>query len=101
MGPRLELQQLFEDLLGSDNVYFQPPPSVHMQYPAIRYQPDFIQPEHADNIVYFKSKRYLVTVIDPDPDSVIPDQVASLEYCSFDRFYTAGNLNHNVFKLFF
>lgn len=101
MAPRPELQQLFEDLLGSENAYFQPPPSVHMNYPCIVYKPDFILSEWADNVSYVRSRRYLVTVIDENPDSAIPDAVAALPYCSYDRFYTAGNLNHNVFKLFF
>jgi hypothetical protein len=101
MAPRLELQQLFEDLLQSENAYFQPPPSVNMQYPAIVYKPDFILPDHADNIPYLMTKRYLVTTIDRDPDSDLPNKIAALPMCSFDRFYTFGNLNHNVFKLFF
>ena len=40
MAPRLDLQKLLVELLGSDNVYFQPPPSVQMNYPAIVYKLD-------------------------------------------------------------
>lgn len=99
MAPRLELQTLFEEMV--DNVYFQPPPSVSMKYPCIRYERNFILAEHADNKPYKQANRYLVTVIDRNPDSVIPDQVAALPLCVYDRFYTADNLNHHVFKLFF
>lgn len=37
MGTRLELQNKLEELLGSRHVYFQPPESVKMEYPAIKY----------------------------------------------------------------
>ena len=30
MAPRLELDQILRDILGSANVYFQPPESVKM-----------------------------------------------------------------------
>ena len=37
MANRLDLQALLEDLLGSRNVYYQPPESDKMNYPAIVY----------------------------------------------------------------
>ena len=101
MGQRLELQALLTDILGSDHVYFQPPPSVKMVYPCIVYRRDYVDVKHADGLPYSRKKRYQVTVIDRDPDSVIPDKIAELPSCTFDRFYTADNLNHDVFKLFF
>jgi hypothetical protein len=101
MAPRLELQELLVEILGNDQVYFQPPPTVSMDYPCIVYQRDFETSRFADDRPYFRRKRYQVTVIDRNPDSVIPDKVAELPLCMFDRFYTAENLNHDVFKLFF
>lgn len=101
MAPRLELHTILVGILGSENVYFQPPPTVKMEYPCIVYQPDFLLSDWADDVPYVRSKRYLVTVIDRNPDSDIPDKIQALERCVYDRFYTAANLNHNVFKLFF
>lgn len=101
MGQRSDLQALFADLLGSANVYFQPPPTLQMSYPCIVYRRDTINTQYADDNPYAQKKRYLVTVIDRDPDSEIPDKIASLPQCAYDRFYTADNLNHDVFKLFF
>lgn len=89
------------DLLGSSNVYFQPPPSVSMKYPCIVYRRDYATTIFADNTPYKNKKRYQITVIDPDPDSEIPDKVAKLPMCSFDRFFTADNLNHDIYNLFF
>lgn len=101
MAPRLSLQALLETLLGSGNVYFQPPASVQMLYPAIVYNRDDMDAEFAGNFPYRLTKRYQVTVISRDPDSGIPGKVAELPLCAFDRFYVADNLNHDVFKLYF
>ena len=101
MAQRLELQTVFVGILGSPNVYFQPPPTIKMEYPCIVYRRDYELANHADDIPYKRRKRYLVTVIDRNPDSDIPDKVADLPMCTYDRFYTADNLNHDVYKLFF
>lgn len=101
MGQRLELHEILKDILGTNQVYFQPPPTVSMDYPSIVYKRDYMKIEYADDNPYIHKKRYQVTVIDRNPDSIIPDKVAALPLCSFDRFYTADNLNHDVFKLFF
>jgi hypothetical protein len=100
MGQRLELQALLETL-GAAKVYFQPPTNVELEYPCIIYKRDSANTIFADNSPYRQTKRYMVTVIDRDPDSAIPDKVASLPMCIFARFYTADNLNHDVFDLFF
>lgn len=101
MAQRLELQSLLETLLGSRNVYFQPPPTVMLQYPCIIYNRDYINTDYAANKPYKHKKRYQITVIDRNPDSDIHEKVAALPLCSYDRFYTADNLNHDVYNLFF
>jgi len=101
MAPRSELQTLLRAILGTDHVYFQPPANVQLQYPCIIYHRDFANTAFADNDPYHYTKRYMVTVVDRDPDSVIPDKVANLPMCVVNRFYTADDLNHDVFNLFF
>lgn len=96
---RFDIQTLLEELCP--NVYFQPPANIQMQYPCIRYERDTGVTLFADDHPYRYSKRYLVTVIDQDPDSPIPDKVAALPSSTFNRFYTADNLNHDVFNIFF
>jgi len=101
MGLRRDLQDLLVEILDSDNVYFQPPNNVIIKYPCIVYNRELIVPTWAENKPYSLDNRYLVTVIDRDPESEIPDKIAALPKCVHDRFFTADNLNHNVFKLFF
>jgi hypothetical protein len=98
---RVTLQTFLENLIGSSNVYFQPPSNLSMQYPCIVYSRDSAETLFADNSPYRNTKRYQVTVIDRDPDSILPDKVAGLSLCSFERHFTADNLNHDVFNLYF
>lgn len=97
---RLQLHSLLLGLLGSENVYFQPPSNVEMLFPAIVYRLDNARTEYADNYPYSNTKRYQVTVIDRNPDSLIPDKVAALPMNSFNRFYVVDKLNHYVFNLY-
>lgn len=101
MGSRIELHEKLAGLLGSRNVYFQPPESIKMRYPAIVYSLSRIQPKHADNFKYKIDKAYDVTLIDPDPDSQFVDSLLEMEYCSFDRSFQSDNLNHFTFTLYF
>lgn len=96
---RYSLQKLLEDLLGSKNVYFQPPEGFKMQYPCIIYQKSDEYYRHADNIRYHERTVYDVTVIDCDPDSKIPHKVSKLNYCRFNRCFVSGNMYHNVYEL--
>ena len=101
MGSRQDLHELLVGILESDNVYFQAPPAHQLVYPCIIYSRSDADTKFSDNKPYTHQKRYVVTVIDRNPDSNIPGQIAMLPMCVFDRFYTADNLNHDVYKLFY
>lgn len=101
MAPRLELHDLLLDLLGSECVYFQEPPNTGMGYPAIVYALDSAKTIFADGTPYVIGDRYQVTVIDSDPDSLIPGKVRLLPMCLFAQRYVANNLNHSVYNLYF
>lgn len=101
MGTRLDLQTLLEGLLGSQHVYFQPPPGFMMSYPCIVYHRSNIRSTHADNYPYKHEKEYTVTVIDANPDSEIPDKVSKLSRVIFDRAFKSDNLNHDIFNILF
>jgi hypothetical protein len=99
MGTRTQLQSLLEII--APNVYFQPPAGLEMAYPCIVYKVNNMSTDFANNSPYRFTTRYMVTVIDKDPDSVIPKTVASLPLCIFSRAYAVNNLNHTVFNLYF
>lgn len=99
MAQRLQLHELL--LAMADNVYFQPPSGLAMLYPCIVYKRDRADTEFGDDLPYRISKKYQVTVIDRNPDSDIPDKVAALPSCLHNRSFAAGQLNHDVYTLYF
>lgn len=102
MASRLNLHEELCELLGSKNVYYQSPESVKMQYDAIRYELGGKDLKHANNKIYLNTNRYDGVVITRDPDTLIPDKLlAHFEMCSFGRPYTADNLNHYPFTLYY
>ena len=101
MASRPDLQKMFEELLGNRNVYFQPPESLKLKYPAVVYSLKDIGNSFANNSVYKQSNCYEVTVIDSDPDSKLRDKVSKLPMCTFDRHFKSDNLNHYVFTLYY
>lgn len=101
LSQRLKFQAILESILGSKNVYFQPPNNLNLKYPAIIYEHDRNEVKRADNGVYGLRKRYQVTYIDRDPDSPIPDVLAHLPYSIFDRSFPSDNLNHSVLNIYY
>lgn len=99
--PRTQLHEILEAIPGVAAVYFQSPGAEKMQYPCIVYQRDAADTQYADDIPYRRMTRYQVTVIDRNPDSEVPDNVAKLQYSIFARFFAANNLNHDVFTLYY
>jgi hypothetical protein len=101
MGTRLELQSLLLGLQDGVHVYFQPPPDTEVIYPAIIYNRNYQTVNFADNIPYGRKIRYQITIIDRDPDSLIPDKVAELPLTTYVRHYTTENLNHDIYYTYF
>ena len=101
MTRRIQLHQILVDLLGSTNVYFQPPSTVQMKFPCIIYSRDARDQKFADNILYLGKNRYSISVVDKNPDSDIPDKVGALPLTSFSQHYVVDNLNHDVYSTYY
>lgn len=99
---RLELHEMLCDALGSRNVYFQPPESLKLKYPAIVYELNMLFSHAANNKMYYKlDTSYKVTLIEHDPDSEIMLDILKIPMCKFDSQYVADNLIHNVFTIYY
>lgn len=98
---RDDLQNLLEGLLGSRNVYFQPPENLKLIYPCIIYNFADIEKRMADDIKYLKWKRYELTLIHSDPENTLVDEIEDLEYCDYDRCFVKDNLYHYVYTLYY
>lgn len=99
--PRRELHDILVDILGSDHVYFQPPATIKLKYPCVIYARESMDINHANNHPYSHKRRYLITVIDSDPDSEIPSKIAMLPTAQYGRQYSSDYLNHDTFRLYF
>lgn len=100
MDKRIKLQYFLEELAGNRNVYFQPPESVKLRFPAIVYSRDGIENTHANNRVYGQSTMYQITVIDADPDSEIVKKLSMLPNCHYEAHFVVDNRNHDRFNLY-
>ena len=100
MADRLELHSVFQELLSSSNIYYQPPESIKMQYDAIRYSKKTIDSKYANNRKYSMTDCYEVIVISRLPDNPVIKKLLSLPYCSYDRHYIADNLHHDVLTIY-
>ena len=101
MGQRIELHEILADILGSRNVYYQPPSNVKMKFPAIEYHLSRYNTKRADNKLYTLDTSYDVTLIELVPDSDKVKSILELPLCSFDRSFISDNLYHTVFTIYY
>lgn len=96
---RTELQRTLEGIPGVRGVYYQPPESVKLKYPAIIYSRSSIGNDHADNAVYRQDISYELVVVEHDPDGAVTEAVSRLPMCRHNRHYVSDGLNHDVFTI--
>lgn len=99
MDRRIKLNEELVKILGSNNVYFQPPESIRLNYPCIVYSRTTIDNRYADDDVYNQVFEYKVIVIDRNPDSEIVKKLSKFKYCRHNNHYVADNLNHDAFTI--
>ena len=101
MASRFDLHAKLEELLGSKHVYYQPPETITMEYPAIVYSRDEIDKKPANNSTYLLTNRYEIIVIDRLPDNPVIEKLMQLPMCNYERPYNSDNLNHDVLTLYY
>ena len=102
MGRRLELSAKLHAILGTQNVYFQPPSDTAMEYPCFVYHLEELDVKYADNGVYLILDKYCVKYITDDPDdNKAAEMLSEFKHCKFDRPYVADNLHHFVYNLYY
>ena len=97
---RLLLHEELVRILGSKNVYYQPPSNVNLVYPCILYELEGIDDKHADNLVYLRNLKYKVTVIDKHHNSPIFEKLLERPYSSYSTRFSTTGLNHYVCTLY-
>ena len=100
---RIQVQALLERVLGSKNVYYQPPSGAKLSkldFPAIVYSLKRIQNESADNFPYIQNSAYEVILIHREPDCGVVSELMKLPKCYHERRYTSNNLYHDAFTIY-
>lgn len=98
---RQDFKALLESVSSNAMVVGQAPGNTSMTYPAIRYEKDDEDVQYGDNVPYNITDRYLVTVMEYEPDTPVAKLVRQLPLCSFNRAYVESNLNHTVYTIYF
>ena len=105
-GKRLDLHDKFVDILGTagrpvTRAYFQPPSTIKLEYPCIIYSRSDRKNFFSNDSIYLGLNQYQVTVVDKNPDSLLPEKVQELPYCKYTTHFTADGLNHTVYTLYY
>jgi hypothetical protein len=99
---RLELHEKLCTILGSRNVYFQPPNGKQLKYPCIIYKRDSSSAEYADNMTYMFTPEYQITYISTTSvNDVVEKLLDEFEMIRYIRHYVADNLSHDILNLFY
>ena len=102
MATRIQFRDKLEEVLGIQNLYFQPPSGFKMEYDCCVYKIAHRPSKYADNIRYLNLTQYECMLIFRDPDSDLPQKLmAGFQYVEQNRRFTADNLNHEVFLVYF
>jgi len=107
------LIQELKDLLGTDEVYFQPSPDVGdgenayiftgIQYPCFIMERTTAYQPSANDKNYLFRPGYTVTYInqdEPDPE-MLETVMQHFTHVSYDRHFVADNLHHDVFTIYY
>ena len=100
---RLELHEKLCQILGSNHVYYQPPETIRMKYPAIVYDLYRVNQQYGDSLNYRIIPQYNITFIDRETNLDWIDAMLETfqNYCYYERSYTAENLVHYSFMLYY
>lgn len=83
------------------NVYFQPPSSIKIKYPAIIYSYTDTESIHADNRNYLNFPNVTLTLIEnyPEPDLVfkVLDNISGTKHT---QSYVLNGLNYSIVELY-
>ncbi len=97
---RIKAWNIFVGILGSENVYFDPPESAKIEYPAIIFSREKIWKTEADNVGYLFNDRFEVKFIRKTESGDIVDKLLMLPYCEHNRSYKASDMYHDAFTFY-
>lgn len=101
MLKRVDIQEKFKFLLGSNNVYYQPPANLKMKYPAIVYSLDGLDVKHFDNTRLINKNCFSVThIYRNESENLVETMLKNFEYISFDNRSIVDGIYNDHFTIY-
>jgi hypothetical protein len=101
MASRADLQTRLCEVLGSKNVYYQPPENFKLSYPCIVYESNKKDINYANDRVYTRTNSYTLTLIYKTADYELVDKILDeFVLIRHDRTFKSDNLYHDVYNLY-
>ena len=106
MGRRHDLTELlraqFPDHVQDPEkrVLFQPPATVKLEYPCIIYKLSDMPTNWSNNLPYHWERCYEMTYITRDAQDPMVEKLIALRETKFERYFSADNLHHFVYKIY-
>lgn len=98
---RIKFHNKLKEVLGNNNVYYNPPSTTKLQYPCIIYNLNDIRTNKANNNVYLLDHVYQVTLIGTKVTDDTKDKILTeIPYSNFNRSYINNGLYHYVYTIF-
>lgn len=81
-------------------VFFNPDSNTKLAYPCIIYKEQTYNARRADNLRYFSSIEYQITIIDRDPDTSIHENILDhFEHSRYSNNFRSDNLIHHILTI--
>ena len=88
--------------IGVENVYIDPPENLIMKYPCARVRLNSGRIRFADNRAHIFTPSWEIIHIGYEPDDeMVLKIVNAFQRITYQRHYTADNLHHNSFTLYY
>lgn len=96
---RTEFDKWLRKILGSNNVYFQPPESKKLEFPCIVYNISSHDVDYADDKIYQLRHKYVVRYVayPKDFDGPMKENLARELNVPIQQIYAQDGLYHCVF----
>lgn len=99
MKTRTEMQSMLEEVLGSSNVYFQPPSNTSIKYPCIVYSFERFNINHADNQPYIVTGRWHIHHMYKNPKNDLKEKFLYVPFCTFDRRIVTEGVYNDYYNI--
>lgn len=98
---RIKFHNKLKEVLGNNNVYYNPPTSTSIKYPCIIYSLKDIRSNYSNNKIYLFDHLYQVLLIGIKPHDDTKDKILEkIPYSIFDRSYIQDNLYHYAYTIY-